>query len=450
LASENAGLFERLRTLSSENARLETRERELAALVSELRGKDAIQLEAELQRARLDVADINRAIETTRAQIVAERTQAAKQVHDTQRQITLAMDELGQVRQQVVQTQDLALLQEAGIYEYRHPLADAVAYKARLAELTDQIKACVRNGSAVEATTMWTVNNSAAEGTRMVRDFSKLMLRAYNAEADNCARSMKPYRLATSVERLSKTRETIARLGKTMSIRITDTYHRLRVTELELTADYLAKVAEEKERIREERERQRDEENARRDFEREKARLTKEQAHWQGVQEKWAASGDETKAAEARAKLDEIEEAIRGVEAREANIRTGWVYVISNIGAFGDRMVKIGLTRRLDPNERVRELGDASVPFRFDVHALIFSPDAVSLEKDLHRLLTDRRVNRVNARREFFHATPAEVLDRLQKMDTGQHVLEYTEEPEALEWRASVRLASAASTAPVK
>jgi hypothetical protein len=116
------------------------------------------------------------------------------------------------------------------------------------------------------------------------------------------------------------------------------------------------------------------------------------------------------------------------------------VYVISNVGAFGNQMVTIGLTRRLDPKERVRELGDASVPFKFDIHALLFGEDAVSLENKLHRALDDRRVNRVNLRREFFRATPQEVLRVLKGIDLNQYFFEYAEEPEAQEWRTSAKL----------
>ena len=273
----------------------------------------------------------------------------------------------------------------------------------------------------------------------MVRDFSKLLLRAYNAEADNLVRTMRPYRLASAIERLGKTVETIARLGKTMDIRISPAYHQVRIRELELTADYLAKVEEEKERIRAERERQREEDKARKEFEREKARLLKEQAHYQTALRRLEDNQDETAAAALRTKLEEIATAIAGVEERAANTRAGYVYVISNIGAFGERMVKIGMTRRLDPMDRVRELGDASVPFRFDVHALIFSEDAVGLEARLHSELADRRVNRVNLRREFFYATPTEVRKLLERL-TDQHILEYHETPEALEWRASSNL----------
>jgi hypothetical protein len=111
------------------------------------------------------------------------------------------------------------------------------------------------------------------------------------------------------------------------------------------------------------------------------------------------------------------------------------VYVISNFGAFGPHVVKIGMTRRLEPLDRIRELGDASVPFRYDVHALVFSEDAVSLENRLHQALADRRLNLVNQRREFFYTTPAEVRDLLTQADGS--VLEFVEEPEAEEWHQS-------------
>lgn len=221
-----------------------------------------------------------------------------------------------------------------------------------------------------------------------------------------------------------------------MSIQLTEPYHRLRVLELELTADYLHKVAEEKEHERAERERQREEERAQREFEREKARLLKEAGHYESLLGRLRASGDAAAIAEAEAKLAEINDALGGVEERAANIRTGYVYVISNVGAFGERMVKIGLTRRLEPLERVQELGDASVPFRYDVHALIFSRDAVALERKLHHALADKRVNLVNLRREFFYATPADVRDLLKRFE-GSQLLSFEEEPEAVEWHQS-------------
>ena len=429
----------------------------LQARVDQLRGMDAVALEAETERARAELATVRGQIDEERQQAderirqlhrkaQADRDAAQESLRDLQRQNQLAAAQLAQLRAQVVQTQDVAMLQEAGLYEFRHRLADAVAYKSRLEDLRDQVKTAVRAGEAVESATDWMVNGSAGQGRKMLRETTKLMLRAYNAEADACLRTMRPHRLASCTDRLSKARDTIARLGSTMNIHITEHYHQLRITELELTSDYLAQVEEEKERVRAEREAARDEAALRREIEREKAKLAKEDAHWANVQQRMHAAGDTIGLSEAEARRAEIAEALEDVEARAANVRTGWVYVISNIGAFGQRMVKIGMTRRLDPTERVRELGDASVPFKFDIHALIFSSDAVTLETRLHQELAHRRVNQVNLRREFFYATPAEVRDLLQRID-GQHLLDFTEDCEASEWRASQQAAAGTESA---
>jgi hypothetical protein len=122
---------------------------------------------------------------------------------------------------------------------------------------------------------------------------------------------------------------------------------------------------------------------------------------------------------------------------RLANIRAGYVYVISNRGAFGPNVVKIGLTRRLEPLERISELSGASVPFRFDVHALFFSEDAVSLENELHQHFAERAVNMANRRKEFFFATPAAVREAL--IDKVGNLLEFTENAEATEYLQSIR-----------
>jgi hypothetical protein len=441
-----AQLAARLHETATRNKGLVAQLEDLASRYATLRGKDAVAMDREIRDTRQLLARLADEAQFQQAAATRGQREAMSALAAVQEQAEDAQAELRRARREIVETQEITLLQEAGIYEYRHPLADAVAYKSALEQLKDAIKVSAKNNHAITAATNWTVNNSAAEGQRMVRDFSKLMLRAYNAEADNCVRSMRPHRLDSSRDRLNKTRDIIARLGKIINVNISAPYHQLRIKELELTSDYLAKVEEEKERIRAERERQRDEQQARREFEREKARLGKEMSHWQTAMQRWEAAGEAGKTAEAQAKLTEISEAIRGVEEREANIRTGWVYVISNVGSFGPDVVKIGLTRRLDPLERVRELGDASVPFRFDVHAVIFGADAVSLETNLHHRLADRRVNRVNLRREFFYATPAEVLDVLREMGLQDNLVDYVAEPEAQEWRSSRLLASATAS----
>jgi len=392
-------------------AELEAENLELRQWLAKFNGMDAIQ--------------VAKAIEDSRAQLAALTAEVKK-----------AEAELESARSKIVETDEVALLQEVGIYRYRHPLDDAVAYQSEMKHVRDSQKGLVKDGGAVLAALHWTVNGSRAQGQKMTRELSRLMLRAYNSEADNIVRTLRPHALASAVSRLDKARETIARLGTIVQIRISDAYHRLRVHELELTADYLAKVEEEKERLREERARQREEEKAIREMEAEKHRLQKEESHYQTALDKLRARGDEAAIAEVRAKISEIQAAISGIESREANIRAGYVYIISNFGSFGGHMVKIGLTRRLDPVERVRELGDASVPFGFDVHALVFSDDAVGLESRLHERFADRRVNLVNLRREYFYASPREVCDALKEF-TSQRLLEFHEVPDAIEWRAS-------------
>ncbi|SRR5579884_1264883 len=464
LAGQNASLQAQLAALTAERSAL-------AQELSRVRGLDADQLAQEIERMRAQLTEVRQQIERDRAaaaEDAARRQKDLEQTLDGVRQqaereaiaanvrrdaanleAQQAEIRLREVKAAIVRADESAMLQEVGIYEYRHVLADAVAYRSTLADLTDGIKTTARKGQAVVGSTNWTVNGSATQGRRMVSDFSKLMLRAYNAEADYAVRSMRPHRLQSLIERLDKARATIARLGSTMDIRITDQYHRLRVRELELTADFLAKQDEEKERRRELREAQREEEKLQREIVRERERLAKEREKYVGAVARLRASGqaaDSGGLAELETKLAEVDAAMAAVDAREANIRAGYVYVISNIGAFGDRVVKIGLTRRLEPMERINELGDASVPFRFDVHALVFSEDAVTLERKLHQEFDSRRVNRVNLRREFFRATPAEVRDALARFD-GQHLLEFHEEPEALEWRASHRAQPAEAVA---
>lgn len=354
--------------------------------------------------------------------------------------------QLAELQKRIVATEEIALLQEAGVYRYRHPLSDAVAYEKELGRIEDDIKEMTKkDGGAVLATTNWTVNGSATEGRKMVRDFSKLMLRAFNAEADNLVRGLKPYKLDAAIDRLAKVASTIEKLGKTMAIRISTPYHQLRERELELTADWLQKQAEEKEAERAERERLREERKVQQEMERERAKLEKERQHYLNALEALSAKGDAAGADRLRSQLEDVDRAIQDVDYRAANIRAGYVYVISNVGSFGEALVKVGMTRRLDPMERIRELSDASVPFNFDVHAVFFSKDAVGIEAAMHERLARARVNLVNRRREFFRITPVEVKTMLAEL-TGE-LLEFTEVPEALEYRQSIATQTTAAVA---
>lgn len=354
------------------------------------------------------------------------------------------LEAVGTGANEVVLLDDERVLQDVGIYHYHHPLENAIAYRTRLDELATRIAEMVKGDRAIERSNMFTFDGSLAKGRRMTSDLGRLMLRAYNAEADNVLRSLRVGNVVTAKKRLEASRTAIANLGKMMEMHISDGFHLLRIEEVELTADYLMKKQEEREAAREERERLREEQKVAQELAAERERLNKERRHLVTALDKLRTigSGD----AELERKLADIDSAIAQNDYRTANIRAGYVYVISNRGAFGDHVVKIGLTRRLEPLERINELGDASVPFRFDVHALYFSQDAVTLESELHQHFSDRRVNWANNRREFFFATPAEVREVLaEKLG---NLLEFAECAESTEYLQSVNYWPAAIPRP--
>lgn len=422
----SVGLFGargKARELGAEVGRLTRANADLTRQLTDLGALDIVELEQ--RRARLAAQ-----LEQDRAVQQSELTSLAS------RKAELSA-ELAAMQQGLVVTQDHLVLQEVGVYQYTHPLDDSVAYKAELARITDQIKVMNRvGGGAVHGNEHITMNGSMVQGRKMVKEFSKLLLRAYNNEADNIVRGMRPYKLQSGKDRITKAKGTIERLGRGMEIVIDPGYHRLRITEMELTADYIDKVAAEKERDREEKARLREERQAQLEFQRQREKLERERTHYANALAALEAKGDTAAVERMRAELGEIDRAIEDVDYRAANIRAGYVYVISNLGAFGEHMVKVGMTRRLEPLDRIRELSDASVPFNFDVHAIHFSNDAVGVEAEMHRRLADKRVNRVNLRREFFYATPAEVRDLLA--DVAGDLLEYTEDAEAFEYHQSV------------
>jgi hypothetical protein len=379
------------------------------------------------------------AVATERANLERLRGEH-RQVLDADRRAVLqeiaqARGDLAALQHQLIPFTEEAVFQDVGIFRYHHPLQDAEAYKQALAAIQADMKDMARAGDAVRCTSSFNYNGSSNQGARLARDLSKLMLRAYNAEAENCLRVMKAGSVEVAKRRLEKTAEAVEKLGKLLEISINPRYRRLRERELELTADYLMKKEEEREAARAERERLREQAKLDAEIRRETERLEKERAHRLNVIASLREQGKLEEAEAQSVHVAELEASIRGLHERQANVRAGYVYVISNVGTFGPGVVKIGLTRRLDPRERIVELGDASVPFRYDTHVLFFSDDAVGIETALHRDLADRRVNQVNLRREFFYATPHEVRALLHKY--AGEVLEFVEEPEASEYRLS-------------
>jgi multidrug efflux pump subunit AcrA (membrane-fusion protein) len=234
-----------------------------------------------------------------------------------------------------------------------------------------------------------------------------------------------------------------------MGIRITSAYSQLKLDELRLMFEYQMIKQEEKEAAKEARARQREEAKAAKELEEAKKKLEKEQTHYENALSRLNAQIEAAKTEEERTSLQEkkaeleqqlatIDREMQDVDYRAANQRAGYVYIISNIGAFGPDVYKIGMTRRLDPMDRVDELGDASVPFNFDVHAMIFTDDAPRLEAALHSAFADRKLNFVNQRREFFHVTLEEIKQVVR--ENYDKTVEFVDIPPAEQYRESLLL----------
>lgn len=325
--------------------------------------------------------------------------------------------------------------------DFAHPATSYTELKTDLRQLRDEMKSLASSGDAVSADENEPLPSAAGKAKQLKKNIARLALRCFNAEAENIIKSVTAKNVQTSADKIGKAADAISRLTKPLDISISYEYQRLKGQELEIAGQVEQAREIEKEEQRAAREAMREQAQAEAEMEAKKKALLKERKHFENVLARIQATGDSERIAEIQAELDQIDAGIADVDYRKANTRAGYVYVISNIGSFGQRMVKIGMTRRLDPMDRVRELGDASVPFGFDVHALFFTEDALDVERQLHEAFAQQRVNRVNLRREFFYATPAEVHAALDSI--AGDVLEFNEDAEAEQYYASLQIAEA-------
>lgn len=390
------------------------------------------ELRATISRQEAVLAEVG-ALEAVRLQAsIDTRRREAQALKAQCDRLTAELDDL---RKRIVWSRDTLQLEEVGLFDYEHPAESSVELATALEALRSEIRQINKIGTAVSAVSSFTFNNSAAKGKTFVNQMSRIMLRAYNAEAENSVKTVRAGNLAAAQKRLSSAREQIARQGQMIDLQVTQHYHLLRLRELDLAARHMQAKAAERELERERREQLREQRLLEQEVAREKERLDKERTHYLNAISRLRESGDAAGAEELQAELDRIDREIAEADYRAANIRAGYVYVISNIGAFGEEVVKIGMTRRLEPMDRIRELGDASVPFGFDVHALFFSEDAVGVEAMLHREFAAERVNKVNQRREFFRVQPSRVLEALNQHKVS--VLEFTTHADADDFRLS-------------
>ena len=292
-----------------------------------------------------------------------------------------------------------------------------------------------------------TLDGSAKIAERWAKKWMKLALRAFNGECDAIISKVRWNNIKIMEERIFKAFEQINETVENAGISITDAYFRLKLDELRLTYEEAKKKQDEKEEQRRIRELQKEEERRQKEIEKAQQEAEKEISSTQKALKKKEEEASGFSGAEAEKYKAEIEALKRQLEEATAKkeralaqaqlTRAGHIYVISNIGSFGESVYKIGMTRRLDPLERVNELGDASVPFKFDVHALIYSEDAPALETSLHKAFADKKVNMVNDRREFFRVS----LDEIEKeVHKNFAQIEFIKEPEAEEYRETLAI----------
>ncbi len=401
--------------------------------------KKAITLQKEIQRLQNEV-------ETQKLKLKTAITVKQKELNELDSKIATLDTEIKEKKKQIAYIDDELLVQEFGLYNPKFDFANALGYKEALTEIRNKQKILIKEKRAVTGNNEWRVNGSVIQGRKMISDIQKLSLRAFNQECDELIRKIKYTNFDASLDRLSKSSLEISKLGADMNVFIANEYIQSKKEELRLAFEYQVKKQEEKEALRVAKAEQREQAKIQKELEERRRKVEKEQTHYQTAYEKLKAQIAQNpdnadllqKQQEMEATLSDIDKALTDIDYRQANMRAGYVYVISNIGSFGKDIYKIGMTRRLEPQDRIDELGSASVPFNFDVHAMIFSDDAPALEAALHRAFEDKKVNMVNHRREFFHVTLDEIKDVIKK--NFDKTVEFIDVPDAEQYRISERM----------
>ncbi|HEX3482252.1 MAG TPA: DUF4041 domain-containing protein [Kofleriaceae bacterium] len=408
----------------------------------------AIHAQAEVTRLRTAAAQESEAVQQA---LRRERDQQGRLVHETA-QVRSEFERLGdELRKIEGVLEDVSF----GLYRPQYKFDTPEQFKAEIDRVYERQKEMVRGGRAASFAVAWTVGDSRKEGERMQKQYSKLLLRAFNGECDAAIAKVNWNNATKMEERIRRAFDAINQLGEVMRVSLASGYRDLKLAELRLEHELAEKkreIAEEQRRIREQ---MRDEDKALREAERAQAEAEEEETRFQKALDKAKVELSRARGEE-HVRLNEKILELQGqlVEARARSVRAkslaemtkaGYVYVISNIGSFGEQVFKIGMTRRLEPMDRVRELAAASVPFPFDVHAMVYSEDAPALEAAFHQRFKDRSVNLVNLRKEFFHVDLAE-LEAFAKQ-RGLKIA-FTKVAEAREYRESAAMRLARGSGP--
>lgn len=391
------------------------------------------------------MASLERQLAELRASTQSERAEINSSIEALRAAYASKRETYDRLNHEVAVLEDRLDMADLGMYRPVIHLGSTAEYKAAIELVRAKQKAMITGKTALVCPAKWTVEGSEAKGRQMVERNIRMTLRAYNNECEVLINKVSWKTYESMRGRIVKSREAFNKLNESLHIVITQEYENLKLEELRLVYEEALKHQEEKDRIREDKEREREEAKAQRELQAEIARSEKrererEAALAEARSELAAATQAERAKYEARVadleqQLAKAHEQTERTKSMAEQTRIGHVYIISNIGSFGDQVFKIGMTRRLEPLDRIRELGDASVPFPFEVHALIFTENAPGLERELHAAMEDARVNRVNLRKEFFRASGFRVAEIVRSRFPS---VVYVENPQSQEYLGSL------------
>jgi len=400
------------------------------------------QLKQAIENLSLQKEKVWQETQAVESELVKRRHNFDKTLDDLTKQIELRKTE-------IIVLDDEILLENFALYKPKFQFLTSEEYKIRLDACRDKQKQLIKDGIAVIANENWTVNNSKSEGRKMVGDMKKLILRSFNNECDYCVDNVKFNNIEVNEKRIGKSYETLNKLGRIMQASIADSYKKLKYEELYLAFEYQQRKQTEKEEQKRIREELREQQKLEQEIRQARDKIAKEKKHYiraiNDLESKLKAATNEMERSLVLEKLDEVkgqyselEKEEKIIDYREKNAKAGYVYIISNIGSLGENIYKIGMTRRLEPLDRIDELSDASVPFEFDVHALVFSENAPALEAKLHEHFHKNRLNKLNHRKEFFRANILEIEQIIK--ENYDKVIDVVKEASAEQYRESLRM----------
>ena len=306
--------------------------------------------------------------------------------------------------------------------QYEYDYKDSKEFNEQLTKIRKKQRIMVKNKEAIVCNTDWEINGSLSQGKKLTRDINKLALDSFDDFCDNLIIKLRYSGIEKVKDKIIKKYQKINKLLVSFSSEISDGYVKLKIEEANLKCGWLMKKEEEKEEIRRREAEIREQLKLEEEIKKAQEKIQYEQTQFNTeiarLQEQLNNEQGNNKAImkqlkKLQDKIAKLEEKKKDVLNRQINRKAGWVYVIENPSLNG--MMKIGVTRRLDPMDRVNELGSASVPFKFGVHSIIFSEDAFKLEHDLHMAFDSYRVNKVNKQKEFFAVTLDMVKEEVLK-----------------------------------